>query len=141
MSIEEAAQLILQAGSMGGDGEIFILRMGDPIKIDTMAREMIKLAGREPGSDIPITFTGLRPGEKLYEELITEGEGIVPTEHQKIMVLRNHAKNDLDREALFNRLFVNAGNHDSEGIKVLLQSIIPEYIPFKEVGAEYWTDR
>ncbi len=134
MSIEEAAQLILQAGSMGGDGEIFILKMGDPIKIDTMAREMIKLAGREPDTEIPIIHTGLRFGEKLYEELITEGEGIIPTEHQKIMVLRNHTEHVFDREALINRLSVDAGNHDSEGIKRLLLSIIPEYTPHSNGG-------
>ncbi|SHH98445.1 polysaccharide biosynthesis protein [Desulfofustis glycolicus] len=129
MSIEEAAQLILQAGSMGGDGEIFILRMGDPIKIDSMAREMILLAGREPDSDIPIVYTGLRPGEKLYEELITEGEGIVPTEHHKIMVLRNHVDYSFDRESLFNRLLIEAGNHSSRNIKMQLHDIIPEYTP------------
>ncbi len=129
MSVEEAAQLILQAGSMGGDGEIFILKMGDPIKIDTMAREMILLAGQEPDSDIPITYTGLRPGEKLYEELITEGEGIVHTEHHKIMVLRNHIESSFDRECLVGRLFVEAGKHDRIGIISILQEEIPEYAP------------
>ena len=101
MSIEEAAQLILQAGSMGGDGEIFILKMGEPVKIDQMARDMIRLAGKEPDVDIEIHYTGLRPGEKLYEELITEGEGIVPTGHEKIMVLRSEGEGFADRERLF----------------------------------------
>ena len=88
MTIPEAAQLILQAGAMGQGGEIFILKMGTPVKIVDMARDLIRLSGREPDKDVKITFIGLRDGEKLYEELITVGEGIVPTKHEKIMVLR-----------------------------------------------------
>ena len=80
MSIPEAAQLILQAGAMGNGGEIFILEMGEPIRIVDMARDLIRLHGLEPEKDIAIEFTGLRPGEKLHEELITSGEGIVSTE-------------------------------------------------------------
>ncbi|MCP3873102.1 MAG: polysaccharide biosynthesis protein, partial [Desulfobacteraceae bacterium] len=85
MTIEEAAQLILQAFTMGEGGEIFILNMGTPIKIADMAKDLIRLAGKKPDSEIKIKYTGLRPGEKLYEELITEGEGIVKTGHDKIM--------------------------------------------------------
>ena len=88
MTIPEAAQLILQAGAMGQGGEVFILKMGTPVKIVDMARDLIRLSGREPDTDVKIIFTGLRDGEKLYEELITVGEGIVPTKHEKIMVLR-----------------------------------------------------
>jgi FlaA1/EpsC-like NDP-sugar epimerase len=90
MTIPEAAQMIMQAGAMGEGGEIFILRMGTPVKIADMARDLIRLSGKEPDRDIRIVFTGLRDGEKLYEELITVGEGIVPTGHEKIMVLRNY---------------------------------------------------
>jgi FlaA1/EpsC-like NDP-sugar epimerase len=90
MTIPEAAQMIMQAGAMGEGGEIFILRMGTPVKIADMARDLIRLSGKEPDRDIRIIFTGLRDGEKLYEELITVGEGIVPTGHEKIMVLRNY---------------------------------------------------
>jgi len=88
MTIPEACQLILQAGAMGNGGEIFILDMGTPIKISDMARDLIRLSGFEPDVDIKIEYIGLRPGEKLYEELITEGENIVPTRHKKIMVLK-----------------------------------------------------
>ena len=88
MTIPEACQLILQAGAMGKGGEIFILDMGTPIKIDDMARDLIRLSGFEPDVDIKIEYIGLRPGEKLFEELITEGENIVPTRHEKIMVLK-----------------------------------------------------
>ncbi|CAB1065060.1 UDP-N-acetylglucosamine 4,6-dehydratase (EC [Olavius sp. associated proteobacterium Delta 1] len=88
MTIPEACQLILQTGAMGNGGEIFILDMGTPIKIADMARDLIRLSGFEPDDDIKIEYIGLRPGEKLYEELITEGENIVPTRHEKIMVLK-----------------------------------------------------
>jgi FlaA1/EpsC-like NDP-sugar epimerase len=89
MTIPEAAQMIIQAGAMGEGGEVFILKMGTPVKILDMARDLIRLSGKEPDKDIKIVFTGLREGEKLYEELITVGEGIVPTKHEKIMALRS----------------------------------------------------
>ena len=88
MTIPESCQLILQAGAMGEGGEIFLLDMGTPIKIIDMARDLIRLSGFEPDDDIKIEFVGLRPGEKLYEELITEGEGIIPTPHEKILMLK-----------------------------------------------------
>jgi len=88
MTISEASRLILQAGAIGDGGEIFILKMGDPIRIADMARDLIRLSGFEPGEEIEIKEIGLRPGEKLFEELITEGEGIQETEHEEIMVLR-----------------------------------------------------
>jgi FlaA1/EpsC-like NDP-sugar epimerase len=138
MTIPEAAQLIVQAGAMGQGGEIFILKMGTPVNIADMARDLIRLSGKEPDKDIKIVFTGLREGEKLYEELITVGEGIVPTGHEKIMVLRsdglpNGLKNAarlrdwLDAEL---RLLDDAAHrHDSQAIKKKLQEIVPEYTP------------
>lgn len=130
MSAEEAAQLILQSGSMGEGGEIFILKMGEPIKIDQMARELIKLTGREPDSEIEIRYVGLRAGEKLYEELITEGEGIVDTQHEKIMVLRGCTM--MPCEILNNQLEL-LGQHakklDSKAIKMTLQKIVTDYTP------------
>jgi FlaA1/EpsC-like NDP-sugar epimerase len=89
MTIPEASQMILQAGTIGEGGEIFILKMGTPVKILDMARDLIRLSGKEPDVDIKIIFTGLRDGEKLYEELITVGEDILPTGHEKVMVLRS----------------------------------------------------
>jgi FlaA1/EpsC-like NDP-sugar epimerase len=88
MTIPEASRLILQAGAIGNGGEIFILKMGTPIRIADMARDLIRLSGFEPDTEIEIKEIGLRPGEKLIEELITEGEGIQETEHEEIMVLR-----------------------------------------------------
>jgi FlaA1/EpsC-like NDP-sugar epimerase len=86
MTIPEASQLVLQAGSMGQGGEIFLLDMGEPVKIVELAEELIRLSGLVPYEDIPIAFTGLRPGEKLFEELLIDGEGIRPTAHKKILV-------------------------------------------------------
>jgi len=129
MSIEEAAQLILQAGAMGHGGEIFILKMGEPIKIAQMARDLIRLAGREPDTEIEIKFTGLREGEKLYEELITEGEGIVETNHEKIMVLRGNSQTCADLFKGLEVLLQHTRAHDSHGIKDALQQLIPEYTP------------
>lgn len=138
MTIPEAAQLIMQAGAMGEGGEIFILRMGTPIRIADMARDLIRLSGKEPGRDIEIIFTGLRDGEKLYEELITAGEGIVPTGHEKIMVLRSdglfNGSSDLVRfnEWLDTELIMLrdlALRHDAQAIKKKLQEIVAEYTP------------
>ena len=128
MSAEEAAQLILQAGSMGRGGEIFILKMGQPVRIADMARELIKLSGREPDTDIEVRFIGLRPGEKRYEELITEGEGIVNTHHSKIMVLRGDRVTPCrELHERLDELAVTARDMDSRGIKEGLQEIVPEY--------------
>jgi len=140
MSIEEAAQLILQAASMGEGGEIFILEMGTPVLIDQMARDFIRLCGKEPDTEIEIKYVGLRPGEKLYEELITEGEGIVPTSHQKIMVLRGEAIEMKPLRETLDKLKAFAASHDSWGIKLALKEIIPEYMP-QENEAVLKTDK
>ncbi len=129
MSVDEAARLIIQAGAMGQGGEIFIIKMGNPIKIDKMARDLIRLAGREPETEIAIKYIGLRPGEKLYEELITEGEGIVPTQHQKIMVLRGNGKTYTEISRQIVLLKERAKEFDGEGIKKILKQLIPEYTP------------
>ena len=114
---------------MGEGGEIFILDMGKPIKVVELARDLIRLHGLEPDRDIPIEFIGLRPGEKLYEELITEGEGIVPTGHKKIMVLRGTVE---DRDRLRQNIeemsqISRIGENDA--IRKKLQDIVPEYQP------------
>jgi FlaA1/EpsC-like NDP-sugar epimerase len=129
MSIPEAAQLILQAGAMGNGKEIFILDMGEPIRIVDLARDMIRLSGLEPDRDIPIQFTGLRPGEKLYEELITEGEGIVSTDHEKILVLKGEAHNCEVLNTQIDELLAAADTYDATAIKNKLREIVPEYTP------------
>ena len=130
MTIPEACQLILEAGALGNDQvNIYILDMGAPIKIVDMAKDLIRLSGYEPDKDIKIKFIGLRPGEKLYEELITEGEGIVPTTHAKIMAL--HADScSLDLlNGNIERLIQSAKTQDHENIKKLLKTIVSDYQP------------
>ena len=130
MTIPEACKLILQAGALGEGGEIFILDMGTPIKIMDMAKDLIRRSGFKPDLDIEIKEIGLRPGEKLHEELITEGEGIVRTPHGKIFVLKgNHCdQNWLNRS--IEELVHFASEQDASGIKSKLKEIIPEYQPF-----------
>ncbi len=136
MTIPEASQLILQASVLGKGGEIFVLEMGTSIKIIDMARDLIRLSGKEPDKDIEISFTGLRPGEKLYEELMTQGEDMVETTHDKIMVLTSHdGWNGHDDQASFHEwlnlnieaLVTLAKQHDACGIKDKLVEIVPEY--------------
>jgi len=129
MSTAEAAQLILQAGAMGEGGEIFILDMGRPVRIADMARDLIRLHGLEPDRDITIRFTGLRPGEKLYEELITEGEGIMTTRHEKIRVIRGRHADCVFLNAQIDELIACAETYDIPAIKAKLQEIVPEYTP------------
>ena len=129
MSTAEAAQLILQAGAMGSGGEIYILDMGQPVKIADMARDLIRLHGLEPDVDVPIQYVGLRPGEKLYEELITEGEGIVPTTHEKIRVLRGKASHMPTLDMQIDTLAQAAQAFDGSRIKTILNEIVPEYTP------------
>ena len=131
MSIPEASQLILQAGALGKNGQIFVLDMGEPIKIKDMAFDLIRLSGFEPEKDISINYTGLRPGEKLYEELITKGENFEKTTHKKIMIIQDKApqkrwsvfKKEID--ALQNTI----KTFDSDIIKNQLESFLPEYEP------------
>jgi len=129
MTIPEAAQLILQAGAMGAGGEIFILDMGKPIKIIDMVHDLIRLSGFEPDRDIPIQFIGLRPGEKLYEELITEGEGIVPTNHKQILVLRGNSYKKYELNVQIEELFDVTKAYDATALKKKLHEIVPEYTP------------
>ena len=131
MTIPEACKLILQAGAFGEGGEIFVLDMGTPIKIVDMALDLIRLSGFKPDVDIKIKYIGLRPGEKLYEELITEGEGIVRSSHEKIFVLKGRNNNDLKwLNQKIEELVKLAIDQDGLGIKSKLKEIVPEYEPF-----------
>jgi FlaA1/EpsC-like NDP-sugar epimerase len=127
MTIPEACQLILQAGAMGNGGEIFLLEMGTSIKIVDMARDLIRLSGFEPEEDIKIEYIGLRPGEKLYEELIIEGEDVIPTSHEKIMVLKGMDCNMQLLNGEINHLIHIAKDQESKKIKDKLKEIVPEY--------------
>ena len=127
MMIPEACQLILQAGGMGNGGEIFILDMGQPVRIVDMARDLIRLSGFVPDVDIKIRITGLRPGEKLYEELITEGEGILPTGHEKILVLKGVACDLALLRHKVAELGKAADAQDACEIRRIFKEILPEY--------------
>ena len=140
MSIEEAAKLTLQAGAMGKGGEIFILKMGEPIKIDQLARNLIQLSGREPDTEIEIKYTGLRPGEKLYEELITQSEGIKITKHDKIMVLYGNGITYTSLNQHIQALLESAQKHDGPDIKLTLKKLLPEYTPFLSENPQIKSD-
>jgi FlaA1/EpsC-like NDP-sugar epimerase len=129
MSIPEAAQLTLQAGAMGKGGETFLLDMGQPVRIADLARDLIQLHGYEPDRDILIQYVGLRPGEKLYEELMTVGEGIVETEHEKIMVLQGDGHNPEHLAHHIEVLLTLVQTYDAAKIKRYLKTVIPEYTP------------
>jgi FlaA1/EpsC-like NDP-sugar epimerase len=129
MTIPEACQLILQAGAMGEGGETFILDMGLPVKIVDMARDLIRLSGFEPDVDIKIEYIGLRPGERLYEELRTQGEGILATSHEKIMVVKGVSCDQGRLNGVIDELARLAYEQDAAGIKTKLREIVEDYKP------------
>jgi FlaA1/EpsC-like NDP-sugar epimerase len=134
MTIPEASQLILQAGSMGQGSEIFILDMGVPIRIDDMARDLIRLSGLEPDVDIKIEYTGLRPGEKLEEELITDDEGIIQTSHEKIMVFRGPYREVDAINGKLDHFLSLIVNQDGTAIKDFIKTVLPEYKPQRKIA-------
>ena len=125
MSIPEAAQLVLQAGLMGNGGEIFVLDMGEPVLIADLARDLIRLSGFSE-DDIKITFTGLRPGEKLYEELLAADEDSLPTPHAKLRIARARQENDGWLEELLAWLG-KAPHVDDDEVRADLARWLPEY--------------
>ena len=127
MSIPEAAQLVLQAGLMGDGGEIFVLDMGEPVKIVDLARELIRLSGYAE-ADIGFEFTGLRPGEKLYEELLADGEHTLPTPHPKLRIAKSRAAPDA---AWMQHLatWLQQDNPGAAQVRQQLASLVPEYAP------------
>lgn len=127
MLIPEACQLILQSGTMGKGGEIFILEMGNPVKIADMAKDLIRFSGFEPDVEIKIEYIGLRPGEKLFEELMTKDEDAIPTDHDKILVFnRRDCDIDFINEGIRNITKVAKSRKKSEIIKEM-KKIVPEY--------------
>ncbi|MBV8194886.1 MAG: polysaccharide biosynthesis protein [Candidatus Dormibacteraeota bacterium] len=139
MLIPEAAQLVLEAGALGRGGEIFVLDMGEPVRIPDLARDLIRLSGLRENEDIEITFTGLRPGEKLHEELYDQGEEALPTPHPQIFLAR-HRPCALD--SLQDRLAELARKLDGSANEVIaaLQSVVPEYRPAQSSDRSLWSE-
>jgi FlaA1/EpsC-like NDP-sugar epimerase len=129
MTIPEACQLVLQASTMGKGSEIFVLNMGEPVRIVDLARNLIMLSGLRPEKDIQITFSGPRPGEKLFEELNEEAEGLVATHHEKINVFEGEAKPWPEIERYLGRLRVCCRERNCEELISVLRQAVPEYRP------------
>lgn len=127
MTIREAVQLVLQASTMGKASEIFVLDMGQPVRIADLASNMIRLAGLEPGEDIEIRFTGLRPGEKLFEELVLDGEDILPTYHQKIKIFKGQGVDHAEIKKWIRQLEEKLSKRDEAAVLDHLADIVPEY--------------
>ncbi len=126
MTISEASQLILQSAVLGKGGEVFVLDMGEPVRISYLAEQLIRLAGKEPGRDIEIVYTGLRPGEKLFEELFHDHENYAETAHDKILLARNGSR---DLDWIVSRLRdaeVAVGRYDVAALNRILNELVPE---------------
>jgi FlaA1/EpsC-like NDP-sugar epimerase len=126
MTIPEACQLILQAMVNGVGGEIFVLDMGEPVKITYLAEQMIRLVGKEPGKDIMIEYTGLRPGEKLFEELFHESEHLAPTEHEKLFKAKFRELNWEELSQTMHLLNRACVEYQNDELFILLKSLVPE---------------
>lgn len=134
MTIPEAVQLVLQAGGLKDNGNVYVLDMGDPVKIVDLARDLIELSGLTE-NDVPITFTGMRPGEKLFEELLTSEEGTDASHHEKIYVARKHGLPDQLFESLVEELILAARSRNAEYIREVFKEIIPSnMLPEAEVS-------
>ncbi|KKK52384.1 hypothetical protein LCGC14_3105460, partial [marine sediment metagenome] len=135
MTIPEASKLVLQAATLGKGGEIFVLDMGEPVKIVHLARELITLSGFRPDEDIEIVFSGTRPGEKLFEELSIEGEDMIPTTHPKIAAWQNIPKDRQTLRAGIAKLFEISPTQNHDEIVKIIKCLIPEYIGDKPNGS------
>ena len=127
MTIPEACDLVLQAGTMGDGGEIFVFDMGEPVKIVDLALRMIKLSGLEPHVDIKIIYTGLRPGEKLYEELLSDDTITVPTHHNKILISKDPCMDFKEIEGYCNQITKAAIRREKIEVVQILKDIVPEF--------------
>lgn len=128
MTIPEACSLLLEAVTMGDGGEVLLFDMGEPVRIQDLARKMIKLAGYVPGKDIEIKFTGLRPGEKLYEELLNKKEEVIPTHHKKILIARVAEYDFYAVNKSIDNLLHEAFQNNDENVVRQMKSLVPEYI-------------
>ena len=125
MMISEAVQLVLQAGVIGESGQVLVLDMGAPVKIVDLAKDVIRFYGLEPDEDLPIVFSGTRPGEKLYEELLTEDEGSEATSHKRVFVA-HLVPPDLNWHESLSQLEMAAKADDDDVVMVLLRKLVPQ---------------
>jgi FlaA1/EpsC-like NDP-sugar epimerase len=143
MVVSEACLLVMQAGAIGKGGEVLVLDMGKPVKILDLAKEMIKFSGFEPDKDIPIVFTEPRPGEKLFEEILTAEEGTIATQNQKIFKAKLSSVDDRKLRLCLEKLKKEMQIAEREKIKNTLRGtlkqLIPSYKPQKEIGPPYFT--
>jgi len=128
MTIPEACQLVIEAGAMGKGGEVFIFDMGASVKIFDLAKKMIQLSGLKYPEDIDIKITGLRPGEKLFEELLNDGENTLPTHHEKIMISRVRELDDCHVVKEIEALCAENNLMDAKKTVAKIKQIVPEYI-------------
>ncbi len=136
MTIPEACQLVLEAGAMGNGAEIFIFDMGQSIRIIDLARKMVKLSGLTLGKDIQVEFTGLRPGEKIFEELLADKETTLPTHHEKIMIARVREYNFEEISKEINNLINLFRTQNNESIVKKMKEIVPEFVSANSVFSE-----
>jgi len=136
MTIPEACQLVLEAGAMGQGGEIFIFDMGKPVKILDLAKKMIKLSGLTYGKDIQISFTGLRPGEKLFEELLNNKENTIPTYHPKIMIAKVNEYKQEEVMPKIMELLNTLPSHNNFRIVSIMKDIVPEFVSRNSIFEE-----
>jgi len=151
MTIPEATQLVIQAGCLGKGGDVFVLDMGEPVRILDLATQLIRLSGLTPYEDIDICITGLRPGEKLFEELLIDGEGVLPTSHEKIRVLRSITMNREKLLEAYAQLMDAASNNHTAELMRTLKSMLPEFrhnntygdsppLPFRRMRPDIYTN-
>lgn len=140
MTISEAAQLVIQSGALASGGEIFVLDMGDPVKIVELAETLIRLSGLEPGKDIEIVFTGVRPGEKLSEELTAEWEDVIPTENERIFLVKPQAVNCRQVESLIENIEKDIYCLNDQRALEIIRAVVPDYKAgeqcFKEIFSQ-----
>jgi len=136
MTIPEACRLVLEAATMGKGGEIFVFDMGEPVRIADLAEKMIRLSGMEPGTDIEIAYTGLRPGEKLYEELLATTENTLPTHHPRILIGKVRSDEPLAVLAKVSELVNTA---DVDDLVRRMKELVPEYRSHNSVYSNFDT--
>ncbi|MDH3370217.1 MAG: polysaccharide biosynthesis protein, partial [Gammaproteobacteria bacterium] len=127
MTISEACQLIMQAGVIGQGGEIFVLDMGEPVKISYLAEQLIRLSGKTPGEDIEIIYTGLRPGEKLFEELFHDAEKLSETSHPKILLAQCRLMDKTALDESFNAMQQACQEGNDDALRRMLAELVPEH--------------